>query len=698
MYLQNTPKALHLFDYDKATPQALAQTIDTLLAQAHQQLDSLNLDNPTKPTDAKTALATIHDFGDKVYQLGRYFGVLSHLNSVLSSDDTRAIYETTLGNMTQFYTQMGQSSALYQLYDTVDKHFDSLDDKDQSFAQKHAITKALQAFKLSGVALNEQDKQTFGDIQNKLAKLSSQFSNNVLDATQSFAYPLTHDDLAGIKPTGLTILKNNAKNYLAKHPNATLPTGDTIDYVATLDLPSYLAVMQHAESRALRQKLYYAYNARASDVFGELFDTDKNFDNAPIISEILSLRAKKAKLLGFDNYSQVSLASKMADNANEVKDLLDTLAKVAKDYAKADLDELTKLGNRLGLDEIEPWDIPYLSEKLRGEKYALDSDALRAYFPLPVVLSGMFDICKTLFGIDMVQQPIKTWHKDVLFFEIFDQGKLLGGLYFDLYARTGKQGGAWLSGYQTRHQYHDTYLPVGFIVGNFTPPSDDLPALLSIDEVTTLFHEFGHGLHHLLSQVDVSEVAGIDSVEWDAVELPSQFLENFVYHAHSMAKISRHVRTNEPLPQDKLDAIINAKNFQSGLLTVRQLEFGLIDLLIHSQAVHGFEDVLMIAKRVRDEVAVIIPPDTNRFVNSFSHIFAGGYACGYYSYKWAEVLSADAFSQFEETGIFNSDTGRAFRQEILASAGSRPAKDSFRAFRGRDANTQALLRHLGFVS
>lgn len=692
---KSTHPELHLFDFDKATPKALGDYLTTALQNAQSELVALSdnaANTPNTTATAEQALATIHRFGDIVYDIERHFSVLSHLNSVVNSDDTRQIYDNLLPTLSAFYSKVGQSVALYRLYQQVLEQFDQLDTKHQSPEQRRAITLALQSFELSGVALDDDKKQQFADISQQLSQLSSTFSNNVLDATQDFAYPLHPDELAGLKPSGLALLKQAGEQYKQKNPNATLPS----DYVATLDMPSYLAIMQYSDNRDLRQKLYLAYNARASDQHPELFN--QRFDNAPIIEQILHLRQHKAALLGFNHYSQVSLASKMANSVDEVEQFLQSLARHATPFAKEELDELKALGATLGIDDVQAWDIAYLSEKLREQQYAIDSEALRAYFPLPQVLKGLFEITHNLFGVNIKPANASTWHSDVKFFELYDKDKLLGGFYLDLFARLGKKGGAWLSGYQSRHYFDQQYLPVGFIVANFSPPSDDKVACLSLDEVTTLFHEFGHALHHLLSETTVSEVAGINSVEWDAVELPSQFMENFITTNEGIAKISRHIDSGEPLPQETLSAILRAKNFQSGMQTLRQLEFALFDLSLHSTPTNDFNDVLALNNKIRQEIAVIQPPTSNRFANSFSHIFAGGYASGYYSYKWAELLSADAFGKFEDTGIFNPATGQAYRQAILSRAGGRSAKDNFNDFMGRDADINALLRHSGFVA
>lgn len=681
---------LHLVDFDKTDASTLKSLVEQDLKRADQFLDSLSItDDPT------TALELIGKFNHLNLALNRSFGILSHLNSVVSGSDIRNAHHDVLPALSAFSTKTGQSVTLYQLYKLVNDNLDNIDADD---ALKRAVELALQGFRLSGVALDDDKKARFAKICARLSLLSAKFSDNALDATQAFALPLTQAQLSGITPSGLTLLKSAGDNYKAKHPNTVLAT----DYVATLDVPMYLAVMQYADDRALRQMLYHAYNTRASS---ESTYGHTEFDNSDVMTEILSLRQEKARLLGFDDYTQLSLASKMATDKNEIEVFLKNLAHHATPFAKSDLADMQILAKTLGMDKVEPWDMPYLAEKIRLEKYNLNSDELRPYFPLPVVLTGLFEIIAKLFDVHFIERTteVPRWHKDVQFFELHDNDGVIGGLYLDLFARHGKRGGAWLSGFQEKHKDKQMeQLPVGFIVGNFSPAVDGLPSLLSFDEVNTLFHEFGHGLHHLLTKITLSDVAGISGVEWDAVELPSQFMENFAIDKNGITLISRHVQTGEPLPQDKLDALVAAKNFQSGLQTLRQIEFGLFDLRIHGQDLAGYDDVLTIQNTVRDEIAIVIPPANNRFANTFGHIFAGGYASGYYSYKWAELLSADAFGKFEtandlnEHGVFNPKIGQAFKDEILQMGGSRPAKDSFVAFMGREANIEALLRHSGF--
>lgn len=693
--LQNSPldPNLQLVDFSKADADSLKELTEQALAAATDYLDKLEKDQDRQ--DCLKALQTIEEFDALGSEIDRYFGLLSHLNSVNSHDKIRTAHHHILPKLSAFGTKVGQSLALYQLYQTLHDQFDGLPTDKKTPAQKRAIDKALQGFILSGVALDDQKKSQFADIQSQLSLASAKFSDNVLDATGSYVRPLQAHELSGISQNGLSLLKAAADTYKAKYPDIDLPT----DYVATLDIPMYLAVMQFADDRKLRQELYQAYSTRASDQ-----GDNKAFDNSQIMSDIVRLRTQKANLLGMKDFSQYSLATKMADDSQQVEAFLLDIAKAARPAALAELQEMQAFAqDKLGLSSLEPWDMPYIAEKLRLEKFSLTSDELRPYFPLPVVLQGLFDICRQLFGIKINiadKSDYQAWHDDVLFCQVINEQdqKLLGGLYLDLFARQGKRGGAWLDDYQRRSvRSQKTTLPVGFIVGNFAPPVNDQPSQLSFDEVNTLFHEFGHALHHVLTEVDVSDVSGINGVEWDAVELPSQFMENFAITEEGIRKISRHITTQEALPEDKLQALIDAKNFQTGLQTLRQIEFGLFDLRLHSlgDTQINFDDILAILNQVRQEVSVVQAPAYNRFANSFSHIFSGGYACGYYSYMWAEVLSADAFGKFEEEGIYNAKTGYAFRQEILAKGGSRSAKENYQAFRGRPATSEALLRHRG---
>lgn len=683
---------LQMVDFEKATPSTLKQLTEQALSAADEFLQTL-----PKAENSTQDFEIIEKFNELNRNIERHFGVLSHLNSVMSSDEIRQAHHEILPKLSDFGVKVGQSAALYQLYQMLHDGFDTLPKHAQSSAQKRAVDKALQDFVLSGVALDDDKKAKFAEIQSALSLASAKFSDNVLDATRQYVRALSEDELSGIGENGRALLKTAAEDAKAR---GVAVAGD---YAATLDIPMYLTVMQFADNRALREELYRAYSTRAS----EISDAGK-FDNAPIMREIIALREQKAAILGMQSYAEYSLAKKMANDSDEVAAFLLGIAAAAKNQALLEKAELEQFAKKYGIDEVQAWDVAYLAEKLRLEKFSLTSDELRAFFPLPVVLEGLFDICRELFGIriEMADKAdFRAWHKDVLFCQIFDEqsGALLGGLYLDLYARSGKRGGAWLDDFQGRSVTDDkTVLPVGFIVGNFAPPMNDKPSLLSFDEVTTLFHEFGHALHHLLTAIDVNDVAGISGVEWDAVELPSQFLENFAIDADGITRISRHIDTNAPLPDDKRAALIAAKNFHTGLQTLRQLEFGLFDLRLHSRLVgkEALDEaaILQILDEVRAQIAVITPPAYNRFANSFSHIFSGGYACGYYSYMWAEVLSADAFAKFAENGVFDAATGRAFRQEILAQGSARSARENFAAFRGRDAAIDALLISRGLVA
>ncbi len=696
--------SLKLVNFNQVSPEQIKAQVQQAIEAGNAFLD--DLDNETdSPKQAQQALSDIIEFDHIGLGLDRSWGILSHLNSVMSNEAIREVHHEILPLLSAFGTRVGQNKPLYTRYQTIKN--------DNTFfarlepARKRAIELAIQSFELSGVALDADKQSDYADIQSQLSTLSAKFSDNILDATQAYALPLTQEQLAGITESGLSMLKAAAEQYIAKQSEAGESVEDNPNYVATLDIPVYLAVMTHADDRNLRETLYKAYVTRASELDNHKNSKQQSLDNSQVMADILALRAKKSKLLGFDNYAQVSLSRKMADSAEQVEGFLRDLAEKATPAAKRDLDQLKAEASSQGIESIEPWDTAYLAEKVKQAKFNLSQEEIRPYFPLPKVIDGLFSIVNKLFGVRAVEQSDKVtlWHEDVHFYQLFDKDdSLIGGFYFDLYARTGKRGGAWMSGFQARYEYagnlHEAYsqLPVCFIVGNFTPPTADKPSLLTHDEVLTLFHEFGHGLHHLLTEVSISDVAGVNGVEWDAVELPSQFLENWAWDSEGIALISAHVDSGEPLPKSQLEALLAAKNFQSGMQTLRQIEFALFDLLIHVQSpAPDYQGILATLDKVREDVAVMQTPDYNRFANGFSHIFAGGYAAGYYSYKWAELLSADAFSRFEEEGLFNADTGQAFRDNILAVGGSLPAKTNFENFRGREASIDALLRHGGFL-
>ena len=549
-------------------------------------------------------------------------------------------------------------------------------------AQKTILEHALRDFRLSGIDLPAEQQKRYGEIQMKLSELASKFSNQLLDATQAWTKHVTDE-------AALDGLTDSAKAQMKQAAEAKGLDG----WLISLEFPSYFAVMTYANDRALREELYAAYCTRASD---QGPNAGKN-DNGPVMQEILALRQELAKLLGFGNYAELSLASKMAETTDQVLHFLRDLGTRGKPFAEQDLRELQAFASEQGCSELQSWDVGYYSEKLREQRYSISQEILRAYFPIDKVLTGLFAIVEKLYGIQINElSGFDTWHPDVRLFEITENGAHVGRFFFDLYARANKRGGAWMDGARDKRRSAQGELisPVANLVCNFTPAVGDKPALLTHDEVTTLFHEFGHGLHHLLTRVEHAGASGINGVAWDAVELPSQFMENWCWEPEGLALISGHYESGEPLPQDLLDKMLAAKNFQSGLMMVRQIEFSLFDFELH--ATHGDgRSVLDVLEGIRQEVSVLRPPAYNRFPNSFAHIFAGGYAAGYYSYKWAEVLSADAFSKFEEEGVFNSATGQAFREAILARGGSQAPMVLFVDFRGREPSIDALLRHLG---
>lgn len=701
---------LRLVDFANVAPHDLHSQVTADIAAANGFLDELSDD----AMSAQQALDDVTAFDHINLALDRHWGVLSHLNSVMSNDEIRQVHHDLLPALSAYGTRVGQHQALFNRYQAVACDQDFMSTLEP--ARKRAIELALQRFELSGVALSKDKQEAFAAIQSQLSTLSAQFSDNILDATQAYALPLDETQLAGLTESGLALLADAGKQYKIRAIEKGAATQAEIDalptpyYMATLNIPVYIAVMTHADNRELRETLYRAYVTRASKFDPHTNDKGESLNNADIMSQILQLREQKAKLLGFDHYAEVSLSTKMADSATEVEAFLRSLAQQATPTAEQDLAQLQACAAEYGIADLQPWDSAYIAEKVKQDKFSLSQEAIRPYFPLPKVIEGLFAITQRLYGITVVEQTdhsaqgaASRWHDDVRFYQLFDADQtLIGGFYFDLFARSGKRGGAWMSGFQARYR-HDAaeyeQLPVCFMVGNFTPALDGKPSLLTHDEVLTLFHEFGHGLHHLLTQVSVGDVAGVNGVEWDAVELPSQFMENWAWDSEGIALISSHAKTGEPLPKDKLDALLAAKNFQSGMQTLRQIEFALFDLLIHAQSPAPDHDgILATLNAVRDDVAIMETPDYNRFANGFSHIFAGGYAAGYYSYKWAELLSADAFSKFEEEGIFNPMTGKAFRQSVLSVGGSLPAKTNFENFRGRAASIDALLRHSGFTS
>jgi oligopeptidase A len=612
-------------------------------------------------------------------RLGAAWSPVSHLNAVCNSAELREAYEACLPALSAYATEMGQNRELFQAYEAL---IASPEAAGFDVAQKTILEHALRDFRLSGIDLPADKQQRYAEVQSKLSELGSRFSNQLLDATQAWTKHVTDE-------AALAGLTDSAKAQMAAAAQAKGLDG----WLISLEFPSYYAVMTYAEDRALREEIYAAYCTRASDQGPNA----GQFDNGPVMGEILDLRQELAQLLGYQNFAELSLATKMAESSDQVLSFLRDLAKRSKPFATQDLAQLKAYAAEQECPDLQSWDSGFYGEKLREQRYSVSQETLRAYFPIDKVLTGLFTIVQRLYGIEIAElKGFDSWHPDVRLFEIKEHGQHVGRFFFDLYARANKRGGAWMDGARDRRLTADGQLqsPVANLVCNFTPAAPGKPALLTHDEVTTLFHEFGHGLHHLLTRIEHAGVSGINGVAWDAVELPSQFMENWCWEPEGLALISGHYETGAALPQDLLEKMLAAKNFQSGLMMVRQLEFSLFDFELHASHGDG-RDVLQVLEGIRDEVSVMRPPAYNRFPNSFAHIFAGGYAAGYYSYKWAEVLSADAFSRFEEEGVLNADTGRAFREAILARGGSQEPMLLFVDFRGREPSIDALLRHSG---
>ena len=662
--------------FSKIKPEHVEPAIDELLAENRKAIAQILEQNDT-PT-WHSVIEPIEELDDR---LSRAWSPVSHMNSVVNSDELREAYNACLPKLSEYATEMGQNEKLYQAYRYVTEHDQQLD-----AAQKKVLDNALKDFHLSGVDLPADKKQRFKEISQQLSKLTSQYEENLLDATHDWCKHITDaKELAGLPETAMALAKQNAEQR------------DLDGWALTLEFPSFYPVMTYADNQELRHEIYRAYNTRASE------QADKSeWDNSDIMEQILALRYEQAQLLGFDNYAERSLAKKMARKPHEVFSFLHDLAARSKPQAQKELDELTDFARRHhNVDKLEPWDIAYFSEKLRHSKYNITQEELKPYFPAERVIQGMFDVVQKLYDVTFHEiEGVDVWHPDVKFFEIRDDQGVRAKFYFDLYARPKKRGGAWMDDCASRLKTsRREQLPVAYMTCNFTPPVGDKPALLTHDEVETLFHEFGHGLHHMLTRIDYSAVSGINGVAWDAVELPSQFMENWCWEKEALTLISGHYETGQAIPDDLYERMIAAKNFQSAMMMVRQLEFSLFDFRIHAEYdPQKGGRIYPILNEVRDEVAVIRPPEWSRFAHGFSHIFAGGYAAGYYSYKWAEVLSADAFSLFEENGIFDQQTGQSFLHNILEKGGSQDAMDLFVAFRGREPEIDALLRHSGIAA
>ena len=668
--------------FDLITPADVQPGISQLLQENRKLVEKLT---------STSVAASWNDFAapltDGIERLSRAWGIVGHLHSVNDIPQWREAYNGMLPEVSRFFAELGQNLKLFAKYKAIRASKDYLA---LSQAQRKIIDNEVRDFRLSGAELPEEKKPRFQAISEELASLSAKFSENLLDATNAFAEVVSDEaELAGL-PDDVCQAAREAAEKDGK-------TG----WKFTLLMPSYMPVMQYADSRRLRAALYRAYATRAAE-FGPT-----ELDNTPVIQRILELRREEAQLLGYNNHAEVSLVPKMAESVTQVLDFLRDLGAKAKPFAQKDIEELRQFAkDQLQLDTLEPWDIGYASEKLLQARYAFSEQEVKQYFTEDKVLTGLFHVVETLFGVRLKPDNAPAWHDDVRFFRIeTPAGELVGQFYLDLYARDTKRGGAWMDDAITRRRVFSGSMegiqkPVAYLNCNFPPPVGSKPATFTHDDVTTLFHETGHGLHHLLTRVEELGVSGIHGVEWDAVELPSQFMENYCWEWQVLEQMTAHVDSGAPLPRELFDKMLAAKNFQSGMQTVRQIEFSLFDLLLHSDFDPSAQKaVLELLKEVRDEVAVIIPPEWHRFPNSFSHIFAGGYSAGYFSYKWAEVLSADCYAAFEEAGNpFDQITGKRFLDEIIAAGGTRPALDNFRAFRGREPKVDALLRHNGMIS
>ncbi|CAA0124011.1 Oligopeptidase A [Halioglobus japonicus] len=663
--------------FSRIEPAHVEPAIGQLIERNKQRIEELLASTDTYSWD--NLLQPIEELDD---ELSSAWSPVSHLNSVCNSDALREAYNACLPLLSEYGTWTGQHSGLYAAYQQIadSDGFDKLDT-----AQRKSVEHALRDFRLAGVALPKAKKKQYGELRQRLSKLGSTFGENVLDATNAWSKQVSREDLAGLPETALASAQQAAKQAGLE------------GYLINLEFPSLSPVLNYCDNRELREEVYTANCTRAS----EQGPHAGQWDNSSLIVEILELRTELAKLLGFDNYAELSLATKMADSADTVMEFLQQLAAQSLPQAEAEFRELVAFASAQSeLTTLEAWDVSYYSEKLRQSRYQVSQEDIRPYLPADKVLLGLFEVVRRLYGVDIREvEAFDNYHPSVKLFELLRGEDVIAHFYLDLYARANKRGGAWMDNCRVRRLTNEgLQIPVAYLVCNFTPPVEDKPALLTHTELTTLFHEFGHGLHHMLTRQTVAAVSGINGVAWDAVELPSQFLENWCWEREALAFISGHWETGEPLPEELLDKLLAARNFQSGMMMVRQLEFSLFDFRLHREWGSGsFDSVQSLLDEVRQLVGVITPPAFNRFQNAFSHIFAGGYAAGYYSYKWAEVLSADAFSRFEEEGIFNEATGTDFRTQVLEVGGSREPMEVFVAFRGREPSINALLRHSGIT-
>lgn len=663
--------------FSSIEPQHVEPAIRELIQRNQQGIDELLASHSNYDWD--NLLQPIEDMEDELTQA---WSPVSHLNSVRNNDELREAYNTCLPLLSEYSTWMGQHGELCAAYQQI---ADREDFSSLSTARRKAVNNALRDFRLAGVSLPAEKKQQYGELRKRLSDRGSKFGENVLDATNAWSKLVTREELAGLPDTALASAKQAAQQ------------ADQDGYLINLEFPSYSPVLSYCDNRELRREVYTANCTRASDQGPHA----GQWDNATIIQETLELRQLLAQLLGFDNYAEFSLATKMADSPDRVMQFLQQLAEHSTAQAQTEWQELlTFAREEYGETALEAWDVSYYSEKLRQQRYQVSQEDIRPYLPANRVLSGLFEVVQRLYGLTVREvEKFDSYHEDARLFDLLQDGEVIARFYLDLYARAHKRGGAWMDDCRVRRQCADhIQIPVAYLVCNFTPPVGNAPALLTHTEMTTLFHEFGHGLHHMLTRQSVAAVSGINGVPWDAVELPSQFLENWCWEREALAFISGHHETGEPLPQELLDRMLAARNFQSAMAMARQLEFSIFDFRLHLEWNKGtFTSAQELLEKVREQVAVVSPPPFNRFQNAFSHIFAGGYAAGYYSYKWAEVLSADAFSRFEEEGIFNQNAGADFRRAVLEAGGSQEPMELFVAFRGREPSIEPLLRHCGIT-
>jgi oligopeptidase A len=666
--------------FSKITPELIQPAIAEIINHNRDQLTRLLGDGELSWGALIQPLSLLED------RLGKAWSPVRHLNSVKSSDALRDAYNACLPLLSEYSTEMSQNRELYLGYQKIAA---SEDFTGMTQAQQKSIDDALKHFKLGGVDLEGSEKQRYQQLQKDLSELQSRFENNLLDATQDWEKRISDErELEGLPGYALEMVRQLAEQ------------NGNPGYRLTLDMPCYIAIVTYAQNRELRKQIYEAYTTRASDQG----ITNKSWDNASNMVDIVSKRGEKAKILNFRNYAEYSLETKMASSVNQVIAFLKDLAKRSRAAALSEVKERQEFAETLGFEgELQAWDTAFYGEKLKQHRYQISEEDLKPYFSDENVISGLFSIVKKLYQIEIIKitDEVDVWDDSVGFYQISNaNGELIGRFYLDLYARENKRGGAWMD--ECINRYHiegKTQIPVAYLTCNLTPPVGDKPALFTHDEVITLFHEFGHGLHHMLTRIDVPEVAGINGVEWDAVELPSQFMENFCWQKEALHLFARHFQTGKALPDELFEKMIAAKNFQNALQMLRQIEFSLFDIRLHQQEeVTAADQIQQILDEVRAEISVVNTPPGNRFQNGFSHIFAGGYAAGYYSYKWAEVLSADAFATFEENGIFDLETGQRFLHCILEQGGSRPALESFKCFRGREPNNEALLRHSGITT